>query len=408
MLKVGGFLVAAILAMGSKAMALDPFSCADHLQWLNAVSALEAIQIRLAQKIKKNERTFLTEEAAALKEQISVFRAELLGEAAKGAAPRVSKSLFRSPGEALNPAESEEIQQAGSFYPKGAEHPEPSRSIRFSSDGRLMLLLPVEGKTVFVWNLKTNHWRALNRTSAVIDAVFDWQDNVLVLDSNGYLGVYSGEFGIEISSTNTIPAKAMALSSRFLMTIGDGIHFATPNYHYSHKFPYPDPGPAKKITLSSDSLLAAFDAHGVVHILDLRTHSRFRTFPGFLPGEIVDLQFVPQSNRLVAMDTRGNFAVWDANEPSAISRFSISSVEPQRMALDKNSRLYIGATGIGGHEGILVVVDLNDEQELGRYGLGSIKGIGAIGVPPDESVVFVTPAEKHLIQYYLNPVLNRP
>lgn len=391
-----------VLAWGFAALAATPDknSCAAYIEFCALQSKAHTAQAHAREAgIPAAAKAYWEIEYRTLQAQIEALKPSLFEETEKIEGRQIV------PGSTVQvlSANNEELPAFHSTRP--ANKPPGARVTRLSEDGERMLVVPARSSAMHLWDLSRNVFWTLSMDGRVLDAAFDTQDNLIALDDKGNLAVFTSDgrkFGVNLPEGQT---QNFALSSGNLLRITEGRLLG----HYPGKtgdrsFDLPSLEGAQFLRISSDSVLGAISFGSDVHIIDLRSGARLKSFPQFNNSELVSLEFVPDSHRLVGLGENGSLSLWDPQAIRVVTVFQLEHMDGRCLALDASGHAFIGGSQFGGIEGAVAIVDLNLGEEVGRYDPGHPGGVGTVALAFEGTALVTTASKSEEIHFHYNPL----
>jgi WD40 repeat protein len=390
-----------ILAWGVSAFAAipDKLSCAAYLDWFALQHQVQYAQAHAAEPgISEKAKSYWDHEFVTLREQLETYKRLLLEEAAQKAGRQFE------PGSTVEVLSASTTELTSFHRTRPADKPNGARVLKLSDDGERMVVVPKGSSNFQLWDLPKNMFWTLSLSAEVVDAAFDWNGNILALDSAGRLALFAAD-GRRLKVNLPVgPNEKIALSREQLLRLDDGIHLSSAlRYSGERTLDLPSPKGADFIRISADSHLGAIAFGGEVHVIDLKNGARLKTFPQFSDSELVALEFAPGSHRLVGLAESGSLSVWDPRALKTVTVMKLEQLEGQCLALDATGHAFVGGSQYGGIDGVVAVVDLHVGEEIGRYNPGHAGGVGAIALSFDKKMLVTTAAKDEHIHFHHNP-----
>ena len=359
-------------SLASLAFAQDPYACSAYIRLIELQDARLSAQVQAeASASKPDEWAFWMKEVQHLEQDLRTLNQTLF---ATISPPGAVRNLAAAPRYDQLPAvPSVLVDSVDSLRPQEADEVKAGDLV-FSPSGTLLLVLPMGGTRSILWDLEKPSYRVLRREKAILNGFFDWNSNVTLLDNGGKLHRH---FTAQ-ADPNKIPnwkVRGIAYSGSLVGFMSTGgvrpgknglLHFSKPNT-YERQFTHSVKihRQSEALALSPDGQIAAVIHDGQLMLLDIPGDRAIATVNGFVSDVTARLAFDPLARYLVALDVGGGISVWSRADQK-IFRWTLTGLEPRAIALDTQGRLFVGGQTLGGMEGAIAVIDIEQGQEIQR------------------------------------------
>ncbi len=380
----------------------DKEACASYLAWLDLQGKAESAQARAHEPgISDKAKAYWEREFSDLHAQLMVLKEALLVASTK----KGERKALAGSHLALEAASTETLPAYHTTRPAGNHA--GAKVVRLSNESERMLVIPGQSLETHLWDVKRNTFWILKMENRIVDAAFDWNGNVLALDSAGNLALFAADGRRLNTSVPHNRTDQIALSSKQLLCLAGELRL-TDELTYTHDrvLKLPPIERAHFLRISADAQLAAVSFGRTVHLIDVANGARLRTFPEFNPSELVALEFAPDSHRLVGLSEEGSLSVWDPDAMGAVTTLQLEHLEGLCLALDAEGNAFVGGSQNGGLNGAVVIVDLEAGEELRRFNPEHEGGVGAIGLSPSGKILVTTAATSAIIRFHQNPLVD--